>query len=719
MKRLLLLLLLSLFTTVAFAQNKPIVGGYSEYDTARVISEIRFEKRKNTGDTLYFISTDSKGNVIFYSKNNIRITQSQIIGLPDSLLAKASLAAFNAHATNTANPHSVTKAQVGLGSVPDIDATNPANITQSSSYRFTTDAEKAAWNGKADAAHTHIISNITGLPDSLTNIRTAIPDIPLSDVVYVTVGDAHGPADGDSLYTPRYANGLAVLHEKHISVYVDGAAKLKNNLLNGYEFDINTGKVTFHPALTTGQKIIIEAYPDSLWQENSTAPWSGLKLYVFGTSIEADYYEGAGRGYTQALAENMGATRVQYAVPGSVLNPNLSCATGGVLNWANIPTYNALTDAAIFFNYGVNDGGYNDTVISSLANYLHYVDSFADVCIVRGWPASKIFFGNTTWMNGFNGYASAGCANFKLADSTRMMEIAGINKYVAAQNNFVFIDTYSPMKYEYNRQSLLSDSLHPNEDGHRYAFNIVRNADWQQYHFDSVVNEYMTAAGLTSYWQMGVVNDFVQDLKNAGLWDKTIALYPLINGSLSSAKWNLKDPRDLDAAYRLTQVGTGAFSNGFTNSSGGTHGLNTQISPSTLGGQYTMFASIKTNSDALQCDIGTISGDNYFISRTGNQSWVAINGSGTGTYSNTNSIGRYYVVANSTNSIAYKNGALLGTAARTPPGSPISTKFYIGNGNGFASTRKIGTAGFFQPLTAAEIAKLDVIINRFETALNK
>lgn len=38
------------------------------------------------------------------------------------------------------------KAAVGLGNVVNLDTSNPANITQSASYRFVTDAEKAAWN---------------------------------------------------------------------------------------------------------------------------------------------------------------------------------------------------------------------------------------------------------------------------------------------------------------------------------------------------------------------------------------------------------------------------------------------------------------------------------------------------------------------------------------------------------------------------------------------
>lgn len=44
------------------------------------------------------------------------------------------------------------KTLVGLGNVPNLDTTNPANIIQSASYRFVTDAEKATWNGKASTA---------------------------------------------------------------------------------------------------------------------------------------------------------------------------------------------------------------------------------------------------------------------------------------------------------------------------------------------------------------------------------------------------------------------------------------------------------------------------------------------------------------------------------------------------------------------------------------
>lgn len=45
----------------------------------------------------------------------------------------------------------LTKTDIGLSNVPNTDATNPANITQSSSFRFVTDTEKSTWNAKQNA----------------------------------------------------------------------------------------------------------------------------------------------------------------------------------------------------------------------------------------------------------------------------------------------------------------------------------------------------------------------------------------------------------------------------------------------------------------------------------------------------------------------------------------------------------------------------------------
>lgn len=60
-------------------------------------------------------------------------------------------AKVDAHANLTNNPHSTTKTQVGLGNVPNVDATNPLNIVQTASFRFVSDTEKATWSAKEPA----------------------------------------------------------------------------------------------------------------------------------------------------------------------------------------------------------------------------------------------------------------------------------------------------------------------------------------------------------------------------------------------------------------------------------------------------------------------------------------------------------------------------------------------------------------------------------------
>lgn len=101
-------------------------------------------------DTRYFTETESNTN--FEPKNtNIQ-----------------------SHIASTANPHSVTKSQVGLGNVVNADTTTTANITDSTNKRFVTDADLVDignlsgvntgdqdLSGKANVSHTHALSDLT------------------------------------------------------------------------------------------------------------------------------------------------------------------------------------------------------------------------------------------------------------------------------------------------------------------------------------------------------------------------------------------------------------------------------------------------------------------------------------------------------------------------------------------------------------------------------
>lgn len=86
--------------------------------------------------------------------------------------------------------------------------------------------------------------------------------------------------------------------------------------------------------------------------------------------------------------------------------------------------------------------------------------------------------------------------------------------------------------------------------------------------FDTDAQAFITAASISDSTQQTAINSLVTDLKTYNIWNKMKALYPFVGGSASTHKWNLKDPRDLDAAYRLvfnggwTHSSTGALPNG-------------------------------------------------------------------------------------------------------------------------------------------------------------
>ena len=82
---------------------------------------------------------------------------------------------FGNHVVDTSNPHSVNKSQVGLGNVPNVDTTNPANITQSSSYRFVTDSEKSTWNNKSDFSGSY--NDLTNIPSGYTGSVTVVTGV--------------------------------------------------------------------------------------------------------------------------------------------------------------------------------------------------------------------------------------------------------------------------------------------------------------------------------------------------------------------------------------------------------------------------------------------------------------------------------------------------------------------------------------------------------------
>jgi hypothetical protein len=106
---------------------------------------------------------------------------------------------------------------------------------------------------------------------------------------------------------------------------------------------------------------------------------------------------------------------------------------------------------------------------------------------------------------------------------------------------------------------------------------------------DADAAAFLTAAGITDATITNAINRLVLNYKGQGnlnnsvdIWTGSKAIYPYVGGTLTTCKFNLKDPRDLDAAFRILFGGDmTASSNGIT---GGTTSMgNTYLKPSDLG----------------------------------------------------------------------------------------------------------------------------------------
>jgi hypothetical protein len=128
---------------------------------------------------------------------------------------------------------------------------------------------------------------------------------------------------------------------------------------------------------------------------------------------------------------------------------------------------------------------------------------------------------------------------------------------------------------------------------------------------DTDVQAFVTAASIVDATQQNAVNTLVTSLKSAGIWTKMKALYPFVGGSATSHKFNLKDPRDLDAAYRLVFNGGWVHSSNGALPNGTTGWATTYFNPVT---QLTTQSSnhlatyLRTNINESTVDMGSFAG---------------------------------------------------------------------------------------------------------------
>ncbi len=78
--------------------------------------------------------------------------------------------------------------------------------------------------------------------------------------------------------------------------------------------------------------------------------------------------------------------------------------------------------------------------------------------------------------------------------------------------------------------------------------------------FDTDAQAFITAAEITGTTQQSAIDTLVKSLKSANIWNKMKAIYPFVGGTAAQHRFNLKDPRTVNAAFYLDFLGGGTHS---------------------------------------------------------------------------------------------------------------------------------------------------------------
>jgi len=248
---------------------------------------------------------------------------------------------------------------------------------------------------------------------------------------------------------------------------------------------------------------------------------------------------------------------------------------------------------------------------------------------------------------------------------------------------------------------------------------------------------FITAAAITNPTQQSAVNQLVVDLKGYGVWTKFSALYPFVGGTASTHKFNLKDPRDLNVAFRLVFNGgwthslTGAKPNG-TNAYADTcfNPVTNSLSYNNNHLSYYSRTNESTSNAIYEMGSGnsTAGGTSLFLRRTNNTS-----GYDSATFLSNRLLASpitdgqgFYLGSSITSNIGYlfKNGNQLQFKNPLVNASMISFNYYIGSFNEqnttiYYSNKECAFSSIGDGLSPTEASNFYTAVQTFQTTLGR
>ena len=247
---------------------------------------------------------------------------------------------------------------------------------------------------------------------------------------------------------------------------------------------------------------------------------------------------------------------------------------------------------------------------------------------------------------------------------------------------------------------------------------------------------FITAAGITNGTQVYAIDYLVTSLKANNLWTKFIALYPFVGGTAESHKYNLINPTDSDAAYRLTFVkgagvdfvhsATGVQPNGSTNYAN-THLTFSNVF-SDVFSNHLSYYSTTNQATSTGYDIGAMNSSSIsvLISIYNTSFGLLCPNSITISQISAKKSYGFFVNTRTANNIhkVYVNGVQNGTTTTTTVTDNITFKTYLFAANRFGtvgnySSKNCTFASIGTGLTDSDSLNLYKIVQKYNTILNR
>lgn len=242
--------------------------------------------------------------------------------------------------------------------------------------------------------------------------------------------------------------------------------------------------------------------------------------------------------------------------------------------------------------------------------------------------------------------------------------------------------------------------------------------------YDADALKFFDSTAIFDTAQMSRINAFVKQLKDSSLWTKFIAIYPMVGGTSNSTKWNLINPGNTDAAYRLTFSGSPTFTSTGVLFTAVTDFANTHVYDSVLtynSNAISYFSRTEntTNGYDMGCADNLKPYNEFAIYNSSDATdWFGFFNFGRKPASTK---GLFMLSATTGNIKRYENGAMALAKGFAPVNAYTGMPILIGNvaGAPTVAQRECSLVSIGQGLSDAEAQTFYNIVSQLETRLNR